>query len=535
MTIRRRDLLIGPAMGLLPGLAEASPSPRIGLVPSTYRGLRRTAGPDDGLDYEIVRDMVWNAIRLGRPRAGSLEAKIRPGSWVVVKPNIVALRPRPAYRTGDITDFRVTKAVVEYVARFSRASRVTVAEGGSYRRPGDKAADNVCRQNGVHVDARTFDWGNQEFPGFGGSLQDMLAGMAAVFPQKRFDYVDLSYDAVRDAAGTYARLPVPVAHTGVGAFSRRPDYFVTNTIRDCDFLITVPVMKVHLQCGITCCLKNYVGTAPREAYAPPGSFSNSNLHRDHSVEDRIDPFICDLAAFHPPGYAVVDALRGLQYQEHGNGLPDQMIRSNLVFASEDPVAADALAARLMGFNEEDIEYLRMAEQRGMGALRLDKADIAGADPVRLMRGWAKPSAWHGRGNRFWRVSPGWGTPEPSWTPYTAPTDTLHLAQWAHRRVAGGSRFTAAATALAGGYMNAWLWAGFQGKLRLRLNNDTVFDLENRTRYRVGQYQYPVALRPGLNRFVCELEATSATPQLSLLVVTGQNNGDTPREFQWRLA
>jgi hypothetical protein len=31
----------------------------------------------------------------GAPRAGSLEAKIRSGAWVVVKPNIVFLRPHP--------------------------------------------------------------------------------------------------------------------------------------------------------------------------------------------------------------------------------------------------------------------------------------------------------------------------------------------------------------------------------------------------------------------------------------------------------
>lgn len=533
MTIRRRELLIAPAAGLFSHLSAAPASPRIGLVPSTYHGLQRTAAPDHPLDYEIVRDMVWTAIRLGRPRAGSLEAKIKPGAWVVVKPNIVALRPRPAYRIGDITDFRVTKAVVEYLARFSRAARITVAEGGSYRRPGDKATDNVCKQNGVQVDARTFDWGTEEFPGFAGSMHDMFTEMAAAFPAKRFDYVDLSYDAVRDAGGRFARLPVPAAPNGIGAFSLRPHYFVTNTIRNCDFLITLPVMKVHMQCGITCCLKNYVGTAPREAYAPPGSFSNSILHRDHSVEDRIDSFICDLAAFHPPDYAVVDAIRGLQYQEHDNGLPDQMIRSNLVFATEDPVAADALAARLMGFNEDDIEHLQMAQQRGMGALRLGSADIAGADPVPLMHSWAKPRAWHGRGNRLWTLSHGWATPPSAPAAYTAPTDTLHLAEWSNRPVTPGTRFTAVATALADTHLNAWLWTGFQGKLRLRLNNESVLDLENRTRYRIGQYQYPIALRPGLNRFVCELEAVSATPRLSLLVVTSQNNGDTPRQLHWR--
>lgn len=39
---------------------------------------------------------------------------------------------------------------------------------------------------------------------------------------------------------------------------------------------------------------------------------------EHSVDTRIDPFIGDLAAFHPPDYNVVDVLRGLQYTEHNN-------------------------------------------------------------------------------------------------------------------------------------------------------------------------------------------------------------------------
>lgn len=532
MNLRRRDILLTPAAALTPKLWSAPEKPRIGLVPSTYAGLQRTASPEEPLNYEIVRDMVWTAIRLGRPQAGSLEAKIKPGSWVVVKPNIVALRPRPAYRLGDITDFRVTKAVVEYVARFSRASRITIAEGGSYRRPGDKALDNVCKQNGTHVDARTFDWGTEEWTGFAGSMQDTLSEMAAAFPGKKFDYVDLSYDAVRDPGGRFARLPVPTAVNGTGAFGARSDYFVTNTIRNCDFLITVPVMKVHLQCGITCCLKNYVGTAPREAYAPPGSFSNSNLHKEHSVEDRIDSFICDLAAFHPPDYSVVDAIRGLQYQEHGNGLADQMIRSNVVFASEDPVAADALAARLMGFNEADIEYLQMAEQRGMGSLELNKADVAGADVAKLIRAWAKPRAWHGRGNRHWRLAEGWGASGTALKPYRAATDTLNLSRWAATPTAEGRRFTAAATISSTGHLNAWLWAGFQGKMRLRINNDKVFDLENRTRYRIGQYQFPVSLQPGANRILCEIEAVSPSPLMSLLLVTGQNDGDTPRQITW---
>lgn len=54
-----------------------------------------------------------------------------------------------------------------------------------------------------------------------------------------------------------------VAANGAGAFGNRPDYYVTNTILNCDFLIDVPVAKVHSYGGITACLKNFVGTAPR--------------------------------------------------------------------------------------------------------------------------------------------------------------------------------------------------------------------------------------------------------------------------------
>ena len=47
---------------------------------------------------------------------------------------------------------------------------------------------------------------------------------------------------------------------------RKTEYFVTNTITKCDFLISMPVAKVHENCGVTCCFKNYVGTGPRIAY-----------------------------------------------------------------------------------------------------------------------------------------------------------------------------------------------------------------------------------------------------------------------------
>ncbi len=140
--MHRRDfLLTTAAAAALPAATGAKT--RLGFVRSTHSKLRSPAPLDDALTYSQVRDMVFQAIEYGAPRAGSLDAKIKPGSWVVLKPNIVFLRPHPSYAKGDITDFRVTKAVLEYVATRSKAGRITIAEGGTYRSLKDKSEDAI--------------------------------------------------------------------------------------------------------------------------------------------------------------------------------------------------------------------------------------------------------------------------------------------------------------------------------------------------------------------------------------------------------
>lgn len=518
--VKRRDFLaLAPAARLA---AAGEMKPRIGLVASPHARLARPASPEDPLDYERVRDMVWKAIEYAGARAGSLEAKIQPGSWVVIKPNVVSLRPSPSYRTGDVTDARVTKAVLEYVARRSKARRITVAEGGSYRGVHDKTKDNAVFQDGRHVALLDFDWGAEEFPGFSGTFAGMIGEMSRQFPEKRFDFVDLSYDPYRDASGQPRRIEVPRAPNGAGAFGARPDYFISRTIRECDFLIDVPVMKVHLQCGLTACMKNYVGTAVREAYQSPGLFNNSLLHSQHSLDGRIDHFIADLVAFHPPDYCVLDAIRGLQYQEHNNNRDDQMIRSNMVLAGEDPVAMDALAANLMGFNPWDIEFLHLGAERGIGSMDLARLDVAGDDPARLRRSWGKPRRWYGRCNREWLLTKNPDENLRAWTRHSSRFDTIDLTEWS----------AAAVRVKAEGHRKAVLWVGAQGRLRATLNGETVMREEARTRYRIGQYQKPVELRSGENLLVFHLEALEARKQLSVLLTGPDNSGDTVDGIRW---
>jgi uncharacterized protein (DUF362 family) len=472
--------------------------------------------------------MVWKAIEYGKPAAGSLEAKIKPGSWVVVKPNIVFLRSQGSYRSGDVTDHRVLRAVIEYVARNSKARRITMAEGGSYRSLKDPTSDNVVTQNGQRVDALTFDWGAEEFPGLGGSLGAMLKEFSSQFPDKVFDYVDLSYDAVRDASGQFARLPVPQLN-GVGSFSNVKEYFVTNTIRNCDFLINIPVAKIHDQCGITACFKAYVGTAPRIAYANPGIFWNGRLHAEHSVDNRIDPFIADLAAFHPPDYNVVDVIRGLQYAEHNNRQPDQMVRTNLVVAGEDTVAADSIVATLLGFRAEDIDFIRMGAARGLGSLDPKLIEVVGDEPDRYAQKWGKPRTWYAPCNRQWRVTRDPDLDRNRWARYSSLGDRLDFGAAAG---GPGARYAAVAKVRSDGSRKGFLWMGLNGKASVLLNGQKIMEEEGLTRFRVGQYQQPVELRPGENEILFQVEPLNERAFLSAVLVGPANNGDGIDGVSW---
>ncbi len=525
---RRHFLAISGCAAASLGRGQGGTKSRIGLVSSSHNKLRNPASPEDPLDYEKIRDMVWKAIEYGAPKAGSLEAKIRPGSWVVVKPNACFLAAQPDYTTGDATDIRVVKAVLEYVARKSRAARITIAEGGSYRGMRDPATLMEVRQNDTRVDLTTFDWGEKEFPGWGGTVGRMIHDFNREFPNRRFDYVDLSYDAIRDASGGYQYLEVPKTIAGVGSFGGRSSYCITNTVRNCDFLIDMPVLKVHSDCGVTACLKNYVGTAPREVYAPAYRFSNRLLHDNYSVEGRVDGFVADLVAFHPPDFAVVDAIRGLQYANHRNGRPDQMLRNNFVFAGEDAVAMDALAARLAGFNPWDLDYLHMTSQRGIGSMDPASADVIGDDAGRMTKRWGKPRNWHGRGNREWLVTANPGAPLATWKSHVSRGDTLFFSN--SGLPVPGAAYGAAVRVRAEGTRKASLWMGVLGRAKVQLNGQTVLEEANSSTFRRGEFKVPVELRSGENLLEFQVRAAGESPQLSALLA--DESGDTVDGIRW---
>ncbi len=128
---------------------------------------------------------------------------------------------------------------------------------------------------------------------------------------------------------------------------------IFTTLVDADKVINVPVAKHHNLAKYTAAMKNWYGVL--------GGRRN-RLHQN------IDVSIADLATFMRPTLVVVDAMRVLMRNGPQGGNIDDTKVMNTVFATVDQVAADAFGATLIGQHRDNIPYLKMGHERGLGTM-----------------------------------------------------------------------------------------------------------------------------------------------------------------------
>ena len=75
-------------------------------------------------------------------------------------------------------------------------------------------------------------------------------------------------------------------------------------------------------------------------------------------------------------------------------------------------------------------------------------------------------------------------------------------------------------------MRGFLWTGARGRFSATLNGETVMRAAADTRYRVGQFQCGITLRPGENLLVFRIEELDGPALLSALITGPNNDGDT---------
>lgn len=183
-----------------------------------------------------------------------------------------------------------------------------------------------------------------------------LCGYEALSRKYNVPLIDLQKDTSRDIA--------------IGDMNLK----ICTKILDADYLINIPVLKAHCQTLFTCALKNLKGCIP-----------NSEKRIYHSLG--LHKPIAYLSRALKADLNIVDALNGdLTFEEGGN--PVQMDR---IIIGQDPVLTDSYCSSLIGYTKNDIPYLKMAEELGVGEADLNKARIIEYETEEKTRSFFTPS------------------------------------------------------------------------------------------------------------------------------------------------
>lgn len=132
-------------------------------------------------------------------------------------------------------------------------------------------------------------------------------------------------------------------------------------VAEADVIISVPVMKTHDQTDVTLGMKNLKGLV-----------SDSNKKAFHFIG--LVQGVVDIVKGVKPAMTIVDGTYGQQ----GLGpIYGETIKMDLIVASKDIVACDAVTSVIMGFEPDEPQITAAAYQREAGEMYLDKIQIAG--------------------------------------------------------------------------------------------------------------------------------------------------------------
>jgi len=141
---------------------------------------------------------------------------------------------------------------------------------------------------------------------------------------------------------------------------RIPDFFFGKNI------VHLPTVKCHIYTTTTGAMKNAFG-----------GLLNTYRHYTHSwIHETLVDLLAIQKEIHSGIFAVMDGTTA------GNGpgprtmYPEQ---KDVILASADQVAIDAVAAKLMGFDPMSIKYLRLAHERGLGCADARDIKVVGSD------------------------------------------------------------------------------------------------------------------------------------------------------------
>jgi uncharacterized protein (DUF362 family) len=137
-----------------------------------------------------------------------------------------------------------------------------------------------------------------------------------------------------------------------------PDYFHGKNI------VHLPTTKCHIYTTTTGAMKNAFG-----------GLLNTNRHYTHShIHETLVDLLAIQKEIHTGIFAMMDGSTA------GNGPGPRIMyptTKNVILASDDQVAIDAVATKIMGFDPMAVDYIRIAHEQGLGVGDPREIEIAG--------------------------------------------------------------------------------------------------------------------------------------------------------------
>lgn len=173
-----------------------------------------------------------------------------------------------------------------------------------------------------------------EGPGHQRDTQLVLSesGYAPILRDNRIRFIDLNRDEL-------VRVNLRASYTTLNHL------WLPRTVVDADFLVSMPKVKTHHWSGVTLSMKNMFGVVPGGRYGWP-----KNILHWHGIQQ----CVLDICATVPINFVIADGIMAMEGNGPLNGTPRPL--GNIVLAN-DPVAADATCARLMGLEPDRIVHV----------------------------------------------------------------------------------------------------------------------------------------------------------------------------------
>ena len=274
-----------------------------------------------------IKDEIKKAVDL----IGGMEKYVYKGSKVLIKPNLVYPYPPPMVTSTEVIE------AVTLLAFEAGAKEVWIGDSSSYT---GKPLYGVGK------------WTNSDIFEIHGINKIASSTGATVLDFDECETVRLKINN--------------------GIILKEVDVY--KPLLDADVIINLPALKMHFQTLVTLGIKNFHGII--------SDYWKVQFHRDE-----ISQKLVDIHKVIKPKLTIIDGILAMQGLGPRTGTD---VRMDVILASDDVVAIDAVASEVMGVKADEVETTRLAAMQGIGNGNLKNIIVLGERIENVMKELDRP-------------------------------------------------------------------------------------------------------------------------------------------------